>query len=76
MDEGDERRAWNPATSRPGEMFTIEGRIAGMGAFARGLADDDARVRAYRRSALRFALGWLIAGGLVMFVVAMLFVLL
>jgi hypothetical protein len=76
MDEGDERPEWSPASSRPGEMFTVEGRIAGMGAFARGVANDDARARAYRRSALQFALGWLIAGGLVMFVVAMRFALL
>jgi hypothetical protein len=76
MDEGDEAREWNPATSRPGEVFTVEGRIAGVGAFARGLSDRDPRTRAYRRSALQFALGWVIAGGLVVFVVAMLFALL
>lgn len=76
MEGDDERPEWSPASSRPGEVFTVEGRIAGMGALARGLANDDARARAYRRSALQFALGWLIAGGLVMFVVAMLFALL
>jgi hypothetical protein len=76
MDEGEERRDWSPASSRPGEIYTVEGQIGSAGAFARGFSNRDPRARAYRRSAMQFALGWLIAGGLVMFVVAMLFVLL
>jgi len=70
------RRDWNPATSKPGEIYTVEGRIASAGAFARGLTDRDPRTRAYRRSAARYALGWLTAAVLVLFVAFMLFVLL
>ena len=40
---------WNPATSNPGEIFTPEGQIKQAGAFARGLKNDDPRLRPYRR---------------------------
>jgi hypothetical protein len=76
VEEPQHRRDWNPATSQPGEIYTAEGKIAGAGAFARGLFDDDPRAKAYRRSALVTALGWLAAGVIVMFVAIMLFVLL
>jgi hypothetical protein len=76
VDEPHRRHDWNPATSRPGEIYTVEGRIAGAGAFARGLANADARARAHRRAAVRFALGWVIAGGITAFVAAMLLMLL
>jgi hypothetical protein len=61
MDQPHQRPDWNPATSQPGETY---------------LMNDDPRVRAYRRSAMVTALGWLAAGGIVLFVVVMLFVLL
>jgi hypothetical protein len=76
MDEPHQRPDWNPATSQPGEIYTVEGRIASAGAFTRGLMNDDPRARAYRRSAMVTALGWLAAGGIVLFVAFMLFALL
>jgi hypothetical protein len=76
MDEPHQRPDWNPATSKPGEIYTAEGQIAGAGAFARGWTNHDPRARAYRRSAMVTALGWLAAGGIVLFVAFMLFVLL
>lgn len=72
VDEPHHRHDWNPATSRPGEIYTIEGRIASAGAFAKGLANRDARAKAYRRAAIRFAAGWVVAGGIIAFVAAML----
>ena len=41
---------WQPATSRPGEVFTPEGQIAGMGVFARGLKNRRRRSSRSRRS--------------------------
>jgi hypothetical protein len=76
VDEPHRRHDWNPATRRPGEIYTVEGRIASAGEFARGLANPDRRARAYRRSALRFAAGWLVAGAIIAFVAAMLLMLL
>jgi hypothetical protein len=46
---------WQPATSQPGEIFTVEGRIGAAGAFARGLKSGDRRLREYRRSMMRVA---------------------
>jgi hypothetical protein len=48
-ESGDERQ-WQPATSKPGEVFTDEGQIRSIGAFARGAVTHDVRLRAYRRS--------------------------
>jgi hypothetical protein len=56
MDERDERLDWNPAMSRPGEVFTMEGRIAATGALARGLANRDPRSRRSRRAVVRLLL--------------------
>ena len=53
-------RDWQPATSRPGELYTVEGRIASVGAFARGITRRDPRGRSYRRSMVRSAL-WCLA---------------
>jgi hypothetical protein len=47
---------WQPATSRPGELFTVEGQMESIGAFARGLKRKDPRLRQYRRSMRRQAL--------------------
>ncbi len=47
--------AWQPATSDPGELYTIEGRIRGVGAFASGLKHRDSRSKEYRRSMARVA---------------------
>ena len=41
---------WQPATSRPGEVFTPEGQIAGMRVFARGLKNRRRRSFRSRRS--------------------------
>jgi len=74
MDERHHRPDWNPVTSRPGEIHIVEGRLGSAGALGRGSMHDDSRVRAYRRSAMVTALGWLAAGGIVLFVAVMLFV--
>jgi hypothetical protein len=47
---------WQPATSRPGELFSVEGQIRSAGAFARGVTNRDPRLRDYRRSMRRTAL--------------------
>jgi tmRNA-binding protein len=57
---------WEPATSKPGEMYTPEGQIQSIGAFARGLKNHDPRNRRHRRSMQRT--GLLIVGGAVVFV--------
>jgi hypothetical protein len=53
---------WQPATSRPGEVFTPEGQVRSAGAFARGLAHSDPRLRAYRRSMWRTAIAFIAIG--------------
>ncbi|MDO8389669.1 MAG: hypothetical protein Q7V57_04200, partial [Actinomycetota bacterium] len=60
---------WQPATSKPGELYTPEGQIRMTGAFARGLTRGDSRNRAYRRSMVRSAL-MVIAMGVALIVVA------
>jgi hypothetical protein len=52
---------WQPATSKPGELYTPEGQIASYGAAARGLVDKDPRRAAYKRQMLRT--GLLVAAG-------------
>jgi hypothetical protein len=52
---------WQPATSRPGELYTIEGQIRTARAFARGLRNRDPRLKPYRRMMLR---GFAVAVGL------------
>jgi hypothetical protein len=54
---------WQPATSGPGELFTIEGRIRAASAFARGLQNHDPRLKAYRRSMIRVAAVVIAIGG-------------
>jgi hypothetical protein len=56
MEEPDRRPDWNPAMSQPGEVFTVEGRIAATGALARGLANRDPRARRGRRTVVRLFL--------------------
>jgi len=62
---------WSPATSEPGELYTVEGRIRMTGAFARGLKYRDPRGRAYRRSMQRTALLFVAAAVAVIAVVAL-----
>jgi len=59
---------WQPATSAPGELYTPEGQIKAVGAFARGLKDPNPRRRRYRNSMIRTGLA--IAGVAVLLVVA------
>jgi hypothetical protein len=47
---------WQPATSRPGELYTYEGQIRSVGSFFRGLHNKDPRQKAYRRPMQRVAL--------------------
>jgi hypothetical protein len=63
---------WQPATSEPGELFTIEGRIRAAGAFARGLQNRDRRLVAYRRSMTRVAAVVIGIGGVLALVAAVL----
>jgi hypothetical protein len=63
---------WQPATSEPGELFTVEGRIRAAGAFARGLQNRDRRLAAYRRSMARVAAVVIGIGGLLALVAAVL----
>ena len=54
---------WQPATSRPGELYTPEGQIRSTRSFASGLFSKDPRRKALRRSSLRTA-GFILAIGL------------
>jgi hypothetical protein len=47
---------WQPLTSEPGEIYTVEGRIRGVGAFASGLKHRSPRSSEYRHSMARVAL--------------------
>ncbi len=47
---------WQPATSRPGELFTVEGRIRAVGAAACNLANDDPRLRRFQWSMVKTGL--------------------
>lgn len=47
---------WTPATSNPGELYTVEGRIKAIGALARGLQNHDPRNRRYRNDMQRTGL--------------------
>ena len=64
---------WQPATSEPGELFTVEGRIRAAGAFARGLQNRDPRLVAYRRSMRRVAAAVVALGAFFALVAALLF---
>ena len=67
--EPSDENDWSPATSRPGEIFTVEGQIRATGTLARGLKNRDPRGRAYRRSMQRVAL-WCVATAVALVVVA------
>ena len=58
MAPGDSRDPddWQPATSRPGELYTPEGQIRSTRNFAAGLFSRDPRRKALRRSMQRTAL--------------------
>ena len=53
---------WQPATSRPGELYTPEGQIRSTRNFASGLFSKDPRRKALRRSMQRTALSILAIG--------------
>lgn len=53
---------WQPATSRPGELYTPEGQIKSTRSFASGLFSRDPRRKALRRSSLRTSLSILAIG--------------
>jgi hypothetical protein len=44
---------WQPATSRPGELFTIEGQSRARWAMLKGLKNRDPRFVSYRNSMIR-----------------------
>jgi hypothetical protein len=68
--ESDDSNDWQPATSEPGELYTVEGRILSVGAFARGATNKDPRLKAYRRSMQRTALVFVAAAVVVGVLVA------
>ena len=47
---------WQPATSRPGELYTPEGQIRSTRNFVSGLVSKDPRRKALRRSMQRTAM--------------------
>jgi hypothetical protein len=65
-----DERDWQPATSRPGEMFTVEGRIRATGVMARNLKNDDPRLRRYQWSMVKTGLSVLGLGILAVVVVS------
>ncbi len=60
---------WQPATSNPGELYTVEGQIRSVGAFTQGLTNDDPRLAPYRRSMWRTGLAF-VGLGIVLAVIA------
>jgi len=60
---------WQPATSKPGELYTIEGQFRARWAFWRGLKNDHPRAGRWRRELRRGGTGWFIAAA-VFFAVA------
>ena len=62
---------WQPATSKPGELYTFEGQLRSAGAFVRGARNKDPRAKHYRGSMQRTA--WTFVGialGVVVVVIA------
>jgi hypothetical protein len=53
---------WQPATSRPGELYTAEGQSRARWAFLSGLRRRDPRQRPYRSSMYRVGLAVLGVG--------------
>jgi hypothetical protein len=51
-----EQDDWRPATSRPGELFTVEGQSRARWTFLNGLRKRDPRDRRYRSSMYRVGL--------------------
>jgi hypothetical protein len=51
---------WQPATARPGELYTVEGQSRASWALLSGLRRRDVRSKAYRRDMIR--LGLLVLG--------------
>ncbi len=62
---------WQPATSQPGENYTIEGQIRLYGAFTRGMKNRDPRLKEYRSSMWRTALAVVGAGIVLIAVIAL-----
>jgi hypothetical protein len=56
---------WSPATSEPGELYTVEGRIRSVGAFAQGLVNPNPRGKRYRSDMQRTGL-WVALGAIVL----------
>lgn len=62
---------WSPATSRPGEIYTVEGRIRATGTFARNFVNRDPRGKAYRRSMALMSLVFLAIAAVVVLAAAL-----
>ena len=61
---------WQPATARPGELYTYEGQIRSVGSFFRNLRRKDPHLRQYRRPMQRMGLFFLaLAVGVVVVVI-------
>lgn len=61
---------WSPATSRPGEIYTVEGRVRSVGVLARGLRRSSPRGRRYRRAMVFTGIRVALTLGLVLVLVA------
>jgi hypothetical protein len=61
---------WQPATSRPGEIYTVEGRIRQVGHLARSWKRKEPRLRGYRREMRRVGLA-IVGLGLVVVVIVL-----
>ena len=70
--EPNDENDWSPVTARPGENFTVEGQIRGYGSFARGLKNDDPRLKPYRSSMFRVVAVFIGIGVVLVVVVALL----
>jgi hypothetical protein len=62
---------WRPATSRPGELYTVEGEARARWAFLGNLRARDARSRVYRREMLSTGLLLIGLAGLVVLAAAL-----
>jgi hypothetical protein len=63
---------WQPATSKPGELYTAEGEIKMTGALARGLWNATPRHRELRRPMIRAGQWLLLAAAAVIVLSAVL----
>ena len=62
LPHSDDPLEWQPGTSKPGEIFTVEGQIKSYGAMTRNFMKKDPRYVAHRRQMMKTGLTILVAG--------------